>query len=124
MMERVIEFAQVVYQHLHRGRRLLATTMVALLALALAWHVIFGTNGMMAYQRKRAQYRQLQQQIGDLQKQNQELEQDVEKLRSDPQTIERQAREQLRYARPGEVIYTLPAAKPAKLPAAERAPKR
>src|SRR5438067_6699262 len=111
MMERVTEFAQVVYQHLHRGRRLLATTMVALLALALAWHVIFGTNGMMAYQHKRAEYQRLEHEINDLQKQNQQLEQDIDKLRSDPRTIERQAREQLRYARPGEVIYTLPAAK-------------
>ena len=56
--------------------------------------------------------------------QNQQLEQDIEKLRSDPQTIERQAREQLRYARPGEVIYTLPAAKPAKPAAETSAPER
>ena len=123
-MERVIEFAQMVSEHLHRVRRLLATTVVALLALALAWHVIFGANGMMAYQHKRAQYRQLQRQINDLQLQNEQLQQDIEKLRSDPQTIERQAREQLRYARPGEVIYTLPAAKPARPPAEASAPKR
>ena len=123
-MERVIEFAQWLYLHLHRVRRLLATTVVALLALALAWHVIFGTNGMMTYQHKRAQYRQLQRQINDLQLQNEQLQQDIEKLRSDPQTIERQAREQLRYARPGEVIYTLPAAKPARPPAEASAPKR
>ena len=123
-MERVIEFAQMVYEHLHRVRRLLATTVVALLALALAWHVVFGANGMMAYQHKRAQYRQLQQQTNDLQIQNQQLEQDIEKLRSDPQTIERQAREQLRYARPGEVIYTLPAPKQAKPPVETGAQKR
>ena len=54
-MERMIELGQLIWQHLHRVRRLLATTVVALLTLALAWHVIFGTNGMMAYQHKRAQ---------------------------------------------------------------------
>ena len=32
----------------------------------------------------------------------------VEKLKSDPDAIEREAREKLHYARPGEVIYTLP----------------
>jgi cell division protein FtsB len=33
----------------------------------------------------------------------------VERLQSDPNAIEHQAREELHYTRPGEVIYTLPA---------------
>jgi cell division protein FtsB len=32
----------------------------------------------------------------------------IESLKSDPKAIEKEAREQLRYARPGEVVYTLP----------------
>src|SRR2546430_270710 len=117
-MKKFIELAELSYGNLYRSRRLLATAAVAALTLALAWHVIFGTNGMMAYQHKRAEYQRLEHEINDLQKQNQQLEQDIDKLRSDPRTIERQAREQLRYARPGEVIYTLPAAK-AEKPRAE-----
>jgi cell division protein FtsB len=83
-----------------------------MLATLLAWHVLFGANGMVTYEHKRAEYRQLETQIDDLQKENQELQQQVEKLRSDPETIEREAREQLRYARPGEVIFTMPVAPP------------
>ena len=34
----------------------------------------------------------------------------IDQLKSDPDAIEREAREELHYAKPGEVIYTLPAA--------------
>jgi cell division protein FtsB len=35
------------------------------------------------------------------------MEQEIKALKSDPQTIEKEARERLRYARPGEVVYTV-----------------
>jgi cell division protein FtsB len=38
----------------------------------------------------------------------------VDRLQSDPNAIEHQAREELHYTRPGEVIYTLPDAPAAK----------
>ena len=93
----------------YRSRRKLASAGVGLLACLLAWHVVFGANGMVAWENKRAEYHQLQQQIDDLQKQNQQLEERIQALKSDPQAIEKEAREQLRYARPGEVIYVMPA---------------
>jgi cell division protein FtsB len=37
------------------------------------------------------------------------LRERVERLKSDPDAIEHEAREKLHYAKPGEVIYTLPA---------------
>ena len=43
-----------------------------------------------------------------LQKENEQLKGHVERLKSDPNAIEHQAREELHYTRPGEVIYTLP----------------
>jgi cell division protein FtsB len=99
----------------YRSRRKLASAGVGLLACLLAYHVVFGANGMVAWEQKRAEYHQLQQQIDDLQKQNQQLEERIQALKSDPQAIEKEAREQLRYARPGEVIYVMPAdPKPAK----------
>ena len=57
----------------------------------------------------------------DLKQENQRLEHQVNSLKNDPKTIEKEAREQLRYARPGEVIYTLPqsAQKPATITAAK-----
>jgi cell division protein FtsB len=37
------------------------------------------------------------------------MRQQVERLNTDPEAIEREAREKLHYAKPGEVIYALPA---------------
>ena len=39
---------------------------------------------------------------------NQRLDAEIKALKSDPKAIEKEAREQLRYAKPGEVIYLLP----------------
>ena len=51
----------------------------------------------------------LQSQLRSLQRENELLKGHVERLQSDPNAIEHQAREELHYTRPGEVIYTLPA---------------
>ena len=61
---------------------------------------------------------QLHQQILDLQKQNDRLALHDQRLKTDRDTIEYEAREQMHYTRPGEVIYTLP-----KAPATTSAPK-
>ena len=96
------------WQWLYGSRRKLATAAVALLALQLAWHVIFGANGAMVYAQKREEYKKLQVETQQTQRENQALQQRIDALKSDPKTIEKEAREQLRYARPGEVIYTVP----------------
>jgi cell division protein FtsB len=93
---------------LYRSRRKLATAGVALLACLLAAHVFAGPNGLFPYQQKRAEYRKLEREVEQLQVENERLAKQIESLKSDPQAIEREAREQLRYARPGEVVYTLP----------------
>jgi cell division protein FtsB len=86
-----------------------AGTVVAIvLALLLTWHVIYGTHGLSVWQQKRAEDRALQQEILQLQQENGEMEHQVDQLKSDPDAIEREAREKLHYAKPGEVIYTLP----------------
>jgi cell division protein FtsB len=93
---------------LYELRTKLATAAVAALAIVLAMHVIFGANGMMVYQGKKAEYRSLQKDVDQLQKENQELLDQIKALKTDPSAIEREAREQLHYARPGEVIYLTP----------------
>jgi cell division protein FtsB len=104
---------------LYGMRRRLATAGVALIALWLAFHVVFGANGMLVYTHKRAEYKTLDRDIKSLQDENARLEQHIKALKSDPKTIEKEAREQLRYARPGEVVYALPEQKPvAKAPQA------
>jgi len=87
-----------------------AGTAVAVgLALVVTWHAIYGKHGISVWQQKRAEDRALQQEIKDLEQQNAQMRQQIQQLQSDPEAIEREAREKLHYAKPGEVIYTLPA---------------
>ncbi len=106
---------------LYTSRRRVATLGVGLVALWLSYHVVFGPNGMLVYRQKRSDYTKLQQEIEVLQKENARYTQQIKALKSDPQAIEREAREQLRYAKPGEVVYFLPAGTPP--PAANTARK-
>ena len=92
------------------GWRKVATVAAGALAVGLGYHVIFGQNGLTAYQQKRQEFLSLQGQLHSLQRENELLQGHVERLQSDPDAIEHQAREELHYTRPGEVIYTLPAA--------------
>jgi cell division protein FtsB len=94
---------------MQRAWRPAGTAVAVVLALLLTWHVINGQHGLSVWQQKRAEDRELQKEIQDLQKENAQLRQQVERLRSDPDAIEHEAREKLHYAKPGEVIYTLPA---------------
>jgi cell division protein FtsB len=102
---------------LFRWRRRVATVGVCLLAALLGFNVVYGQNGWLVYSKKKVEYRQLQQELKDLQKENEDLEHRVKALQTDPKAIEKEAREQLRYAKPGEIVYVLPEQKPA--PAAE-----
>jgi cell division protein FtsB len=90
-------------------RRKLATGVVAVFILLVGFHVVFGKNGLVVYYHKRAEYQKLTTEIDDLQKENERLASQVQKLKTaDPKVIEKEAREQLKYARPGEVVYTMP----------------
>ena len=89
-------------------RRRIATVAVAVLAVWLFVHVTFGANGMVVYRAKKAEYERVQKDIQALQKENQQYSSEVDQLKSDPKRIEKEAREQFHYARPGEVIYVSP----------------
>jgi len=88
-------------------RRLCFGSLVVACAFAIM-HTIFGNNGFMALRHQQKEYRDLQKQVQELQRENEQIELQNSKLQSDPRAIERLAREQLRLARPGEIIYTLP----------------
>jgi len=97
------------YKRAHTQRRRAATIVVACLVLGLAYHVIFGQNGLTEDLRKHMDQRHLSAQIQSLQQENERLRDHVDRLQNDPSAIEHQARVDLHYTRPGEVIYTLPA---------------
>jgi cell division protein FtsB len=93
---------------LYCWRRKLATVAVCGVALWIASHAIFGSNGWVVYQKKKAEHRAVQKEIESLQREHDELQQRIKGLKTDPNVIEREAREQLRYARPGETVYVMP----------------
>ena len=93
---------------LHGIWRRLATAAVAAFTVWLFIHVMFGANGMVVYRQKKAEYVGLQTEIHSLQQENDRYTNQIKSLQTDPKTIEKEAREQLHYARPGEVVYVSP----------------
>ena len=95
-----------------RAWRPAGTVVAVLLAALVMGHVVNGNHGLSVWHQKRAEDRELQKQIIDIQQENAHLRQDIERLKSSPDAIEHEAREKLHYAKPGEVIYTLPTPPP------------
>jgi cell division protein FtsB len=106
--DRTMERLRPVFTRVYAVHRRIATGAIALLTAWLFIHVMFGANGMIVYRQKRGEYRELQKEIDSLQKANDVSTQEIDSLQNDPKMIEKEAREQLHYARPGEVIYVSP----------------
>jgi cell division protein FtsB len=95
-------------QWLQQGWRPAGTVFAVLLALAFAWSVVNGRHGLSTWYGQHDQEKQLKNEIQQLEDENSRLRQHVDHLKNDPDAIEHEAREKLHYARPGEVIYSLP----------------
>ena len=109
-----IERVRPLGSRIYALRRRIATIAVGVLAASLFVHVMFGANGMVVYKQKRAEYESLQKQIVEMQEENDRYTQQIQGLKSDQKAIEKEAREQLGYAKPGEYVYVPPTpAKPA-----------
>ena len=119
--DRTMEKLRPTLTMLYSLRRRMATAAVAVLTVWLFAHVMFGANGMVVYRQKKAEYQTLQKEIDGLQKENDRYTGQVKALQTDPKTIEKEAREQLHYARPGEVVYVSP---PALMPQPARNQRR
>ena len=112
-IERARPFATLVY----KLRRRIATIAVGVLTALMFVHVMFGANGMVVYKKKRDDYQALRRQIDHVQQENERYTQQIEGLKTDQKSIEKEAREELGYAKPGEFVYVPPApAKPAPVP--------
>lgn len=115
--ERVAARFRPVVQRIQAEHRRIATGAVVLLAAWLFIHVMFGANGMVVYRQKRAEYTDLQGQLKVLQDENDKYGSRIKALQDDPQAIEKEARDQFHYVRPGEVVYVNPASPPPPPPA-------
>ncbi len=91
-----------------RAWRPAASVAAVALALLLGWHVVNGKNGVSVWQQKRAEDRQLRKEIDGLNQENARLRDRIEQLKSNPDAIGQVAHDQLHYAKPNEVIVTLP----------------
>ena len=112
-----IERVRPLAVRLYTLRRRIATMAVMVLAASLFVHVMFGANGMVVYKQKRAEYEALRKHIVQVQQENDRYTQQIQGLKSDQKSIEKEAREQLGYAKPGEYVYVAPVpAKPAPPP--------
>jgi cell division protein FtsB len=103
-----IEGARPTLMLMYSLRRRIATIAVTLLAVSLFVHVMFGANGMVVYKQKRAELEALRKQMDQVQRENERYTQQIQGLKSDQTSIEKEAREQLGYAKPGEYVYVPP----------------
>lgn len=109
---------------LYAVRRRIATAAIAIFSIWFFVHVMFGANGMVVYRQKKSEYQNLQKEIGSLQQENGRFNEQIKSLETDPKAIEKEAREQLHYARPGEVIYVSPPPLPRPAPGESKAAKK
>jgi len=103
-MQQLQQFWEIAF----RFRRRLATWGLFVVAALIAAHVLFGTNGWMAYEKKKTEYRKVTQDVLRMQQDNAQIEAQIKALKTDPKAIEKEAREQLRYAKPGDIVYVMP----------------
>ncbi len=102
------ELIRQIRDFLEQRQKRLASAGICLVAILMAYHVFTAENGIKAYFQKRSEHRALQQEVERIKTENADLAKRVKALKSDPQTIEREAREQLKYAKPGEVVFVSP----------------
>lgn len=107
---RAIEKTRPCWSWAYEERRRLATACVIVLTAWLFLHVTFGSNGMVVYRQKKAELQVLQNEVQSLQAENDQYVSQIKELKTNPKAIEREAREQMHYTRPGEIVYVRPPA--------------
>jgi cell division protein FtsB len=105
---RWVERTRPIWSWLAREWRRLGTAAAVILIVGLLLHALFGANGMVVYRQKRAEMQLLQREVERLRKENNQYADQIKSLKSDPAAIEKEAREQLHYTRPGEIVYVAP----------------
>ena len=74
----------------------------------VAGSVIFSKGGLRTLLEARGKNREIKQEIEKLGEENRQLEGEIHDLRSNPVAIEKLAREQMRMAKPNEIILVIP----------------
>jgi cell division protein FtsB len=107
---RCIERTRPVWSWLALEWRRLGTMAAVVLIVGILLHAMFGANGMVIYRQKRAEMQALRGEVERLRNENSQFVDQIRALKSNPAAIEKEAREQLHYTRPGEVVLVAPVA--------------
>lgn len=86
-----------------RNRLILTVALCAILALVA--RSIIGDRGLFEVWRKKGSYHRLAAEVQAFREENVSLNREIQALRASPLAIERIAREELGYARPGEITF-------------------
>jgi cell division protein FtsB len=86
-----------------------ARTILGAALLLLGIHDVLGPHGFLAMRRTQQEMDQLRSDVQRLNKENSQMSDEATALKTDPKAIERIAREEMGLARPGEMIFKLPA---------------
>ncbi len=108
MAARYVEHTRPVWTWIATEWRRVGTLAALLLTVGVLLHAMFGTNGMVVYRQKQAEKIALQSEVERVQKENDQFVDRIKAMKTDYRAIEREAREQLHYARPGEHVYVAP----------------
>jgi len=91
-----------------KARREILLILFGCCLLSSAYLLIFGLGGFVLLNQVRDELEKLEIENQELHKMNTQSAWELEKLKKDPKKLERVLREKLDYARPGDVIITLP----------------
>ena len=95
--------------HLSRkARRELLLILFFVCLFSSAYLLTYGSGGFIELDRARSELEQLELENQQLHEINRHKAQQLERIKNDPEELERILREKLDYARPGDVIITLP----------------
>ncbi len=86
-------------------KRRLFLTLSVCAVLAMAGRALIGDRGLFEVWRKKGTHRKLAAEVETLRQENLALKREIQALRSDPAAIERLAREELGFSRPGEITF-------------------
>jgi cell division protein FtsB len=89
-------------------RQRLAIVAAAGVSTALVAAILFGSRGLLRLRTLTTEEAAIKQRIGGLLLENQRLRTQLHALRTDDRYVERLAREQLGFVRPGDVVYRFP----------------
>ncbi len=91
-----------------KARRELLLILFFVCLFSYAYLLTYSSGGFMELDRTRSELAQLELENQQLREINRQKAQQLERIKSDPEELERILREKLDYARPGDVIITLP----------------